>query len=95
MQFSTNYNPVDDIFGRNEFLLGTSLDPMLRTGPISSTMPDQDVASKCIPSMDVLVSDDYYCYFFDLPGVNSKDDIELNIENNVLSIKAQKPRRCA
>lgn len=41
------------------------------------------------PAVDLLESPDGYTLYVDLPGVDKKD-LELNVENNVLSIKGEK-----
>jgi HSP20 family protein len=42
--------------------------------------------------MDADREGDWFCVYFDLPGVDP-DSIELTVERNVLSVKAQRQRR--
>ncbi|MEU8221428.1 Hsp20/alpha crystallin family protein [Kribbella sp. NPDC048915] len=68
---------------------------MIRTDPfqlfdqLTRQFTDQWTARNAIP-MDAYRSDDAYVLSFDLPGV-SPEAIDVNVERNVLTVKAERP----
>lgn len=41
--------------------------------------------------MDIVETPDKICFYFDLPGIIDKTDINLTIDNNVLHLDCKKP----
>jgi HSP20 family protein len=83
--------PVEQIFS-SELGAPSVYSPRRRRG--RALYPEEvkaTAASQMRPHMDIVELQDSYCYCFELPGVCRKEDINLNVENNMLRIHAQKP----
>ncbi len=60
---------------------------LLRSPLTAFDMPES--ASSWMPSADVVADGESYIFRFDLPGVG-KDDIDINLENNVLTVTGER-----
>lgn len=68
------------------FNLGELLDEMFE--PTLSCRP-RDLGTKLFPLVDIRETDDHFLISADMPGLN-REDIDLRIENSVLTISGEK-----
>jgi HSP20 family protein len=71
----------------NPWQLLNDLNTIFDTGLRSRTQDDSNVeSSRWIPAVDIKEEDDKFTLMVDIPGVNPKD-VEISMENNVLTLK--------
>jgi HSP20 family protein len=71
----------------NPWQLLNDLTTIFDTGLRPRTQDDSNVeSSRWIPAVDIKEEDDKFTLMVDIPGVNPKD-VEISMENNVLTLK--------